>query len=346
MNPEQRAASGKLYVGIDVSAATASVAGLTTAQSVSEEFTIDQTEQGITLLGRRLLETGCAPEQVHIVMEATGTYWMKLANQLHQMGFWISVINPSQSHHFAQARLQRAKTDEVDAQTLAFLALQLQPLPWSPAPEVYEELEQRLVERDSLLSIRQQLRNQLHALRHRPQVVSEVKKRKQALLATIQAQIDEIEREIEALMRQEHAWATSAHFLRSIKGVGAITAAWLLVATHNFTDCQSPEQVAAYAGLVPYKRESGTSVRHRGRIGHTGHARLRRALYMATLSATRHNPAIKTFYDRLRAKGKPMKVARCAAARKLIHMAWAVVTKQTLYDPHHQQTCQIQLQMA
>ena len=123
MNPEQRAASGKLYVGIDVSAATASVAGLTTAQSVSEEFTIDQTEQGITLLGRRLLETGCAPEQVHIVMEATGTYWMKLANQLHQMGFWISVINPSQSHHFAQARLQRAKTDEVDAQTLAFLAV-------------------------------------------------------------------------------------------------------------------------------------------------------------------------------------------------------------------------------
>ena len=127
--------------------------------------------------------------------------------------------------------------------------------------------------------------------------------------------------------------------------MGAITAAWLLVATHNFTDCQSPEQVAAYAGLVPYKRESGT-VRHRGRIGHTGHARLRRALYMATLSATRHNPAIKTFYDRLRAKGKPMKVARCAAARKLIHMAWAVVTKQTPYDPHHQQTRQIQLQRA
>ena len=346
VNPGQKVASGKLYVGIDVSAATASVALLTAAQSTCERFTIEQTEQGISLLENKRLETGRAPEQVHIVMEATGTYWMKLASQLHQVGFRVSVINPSQSHHFAQARLQRAKTDEVDAQTLAFLALQLQPLPWSPAPEVYEELEQRLVERDSLLSIRQQLRNQLHALRHRPRVVSEVQRRKLTLLATIQAQIEGIEREIETLMRQEHAWATSTYYLRSIKGVGAITAAWLLVATHNFTDCQSPEQVAAYAGLVPYKRESGTSVRHRSRIGHTGHARLRRALYMATLSATRHNPAIKTFYDRLRAKGKPMKVARCAAARKLIHMAWAVVTKQTLYDPHYQQTRQVQLQMA
>jgi transposase len=121
--------------------------------------------------------------------------------------------------------------------------------------------------------------------------------------------------------------------LLSIKGVGAITAAWLLVATHNFTDCHAPEQLAAYAGLAPFPHQSGKSIRRREVIGHAGHAPLRRSLYMASLSASRYNSAIKAFYDRLRQNGKPIKVARCAAARKLIHIAWAVVTKQTPFDP-------------
>ncbi len=344
MPPEPQTYS--LYVGIDIAAANASVALMAFDQSISEVFTIEQTEPGITGLVAKLEAIGHPVNQVRVVMEATGTYWMRLASQLYQAGFAVSVVNPAQAYHYAQAWQQRAKTDELDAQMLAYLAYQMQPDLWVPDPVVYEELEQRLVERESLLRIRQQLRNQLHALRHRPTIVAEVEARKQALLASIQEQIDIIEREIKALMRQEHAWSTSAQLLQDIQGIGVITAAWLLVATHNFTSCESPEQLAAYAGLVPYKRESGTSVRRRGHIGHAGHARLRHALYMATLSATRHNPAIKTFYDRLRAKGKPMKVARCAAARKLIHIAWAVVTKQMPYDPHYQSNRQIHLQMA
>ena len=193
---------------------------------------------------------------------------------------------------------------------LAFLAYQVQPDLWAPDPAVYEELEQRLVERESLLSIRQQLRNQLHALHYRHMTVAAVEARKRALLASIQEQLDTIEREIKTLLRQEHAWSTSAQLLQGIPGVGMVTAAWLLVATHNFTSCSSPDQLVAYAGLAPYKRESGTSVRRGGHIGHAGHARLRHALYMSTLSATRHNPTIKVFYDRLRIKGKPMRECR------------------------------------
>jgi transposase len=325
-----------MYIGIDVAAASASVAVLSPDQPECSVFTIEQTEQGITNLIAKLMAAGHPTGQVHVAMEATGTYWMRLASRLFQVGFAVSVVNPSQAYHYAQAWLQRAKTDDLDAQSLARLAYQMQPELWVPDPAVYEELEQRLVERESLLNIRQQLRNQLHALRHRSTVVAAVEARKRALLASIQDQIDTIEHEIEDLMRQDHAWTTSAQLLQGIQGVGTITAAWLLVATHNFTDCQSPEQLAAYAGVVPYKHESGTSIRRREKIGHAGHARLRHTLYMATLSATRHNPAIKTFYDRLRANGKPMKVARCAAARKLIHIAWAVVIHQTPYDPHWQ----------
>jgi transposase len=123
----------------------------------------------------------------------------------------------------------------------------------------------------------------------------------------------------------------------SITGVGLITAAWLLTATLGFTACATAEQVTAFAGLAPRERRSGTSLQARSSIGHAGHARLRTALYMATLSAAQHNPLIAAFYARLRQQGKPVKVARCAAARKLLHIAWAVVTHQRPFDPTYGQ---------
>jgi transposase len=107
------------------------------------------------------------------------------------------------------------------------------------------------------------------------------------------------------------------------------------MATLNFCVCPTPEAAAAYAGLVPHPVKSGTSVHGYISIGSTGHARLRAILYLASLSAAQHNPVIKPFYDRLRAAGKPHKGARCAAARKLIHVAWAVATKGQPFDPYY-----------
>jgi transposase len=132
-------------------------------------------------------------------------------------------------------------------------------------------------------------------------------------------------------------WAGALACMSSAPGSGLLTAAWLLVSTLNFTRCPGPEAVTAYVGLAPMPRESGRSVRGRARIGHDGNARLRTALYLATLSAARYNPAIKAFYERLRAAGKPLKVARCAAARKLLHLAWALATKQQRFDLEYQQ---------
>ena len=107
--------------------------------------------------------------------------------------------------------------------------------------------------------------------------------------------------------------------------------------TLNFTACDSVDSLTAYAGLAPMPRQSGSSVWHRPSIGHSGNGRLRTAYYMATLTAARFNPAIKTFYSRLIAAGKPEKVARCAAARKLLHIAWAVVKKDQPFDPNYAQ---------
>ena len=345
MRAKHKPRTYELFVGVDIAAESARVALLKQDGAAEAEFSIAQTTSGMTELKQALLATKRKAVAVLVVMEATGSYWMRLAMALYEAGFAVSILNPLQACHFAQTLLKRAKTDAVDARMLAQYAHMLQPEPWTPAPHIYEELLQRLNERDSLIQMRQQVRNQLHALRHRPSVVPVVKQRMEALLVTFQGQIEAIEDEISALMEQSHAWAVSAQLLQTIPGVGAITAAWLLVATHNFTSCDTPEQLAAYAGLAPFAYQSGTSVHRRSTIKHVGHARLRRALYLASLSATRYNPVIKRFYDRLKDRGKSIKVARCAAARKLIHLAWAVVIKQTPFDPDHLQRQVIQHQM-
>lgn len=323
----------RLFVGVDIAAKTAAVAWQAPDQPLSRPFTIEQCPSGSATLQTRLQATLIAPADTLIVMEATGSYWITLATKMHQAGYGVSVINPMQAHHFAKALLKRAKTDAIDAQTLAQLAAKLQPARWSPPPDVYYELQQRLAERDALLELRQQLRNQIHAISQAPVVVEVVRERKEKLLATLNEQLAAVEAEIEPALQQDEAWAEAAARLMTIKGIGLLTASWLIVTTLNFGICPSAEAAVGYAGLAPMAYESGSSVRGRRRIGHRGNGRLRTALYMATLSATQHNPIIKVFYARLRAAGKLKKVARCAAARKLLRIAWAVAVKQQVFDP-------------
>lgn len=325
-----------LFVGVDIAARSATVAWIAPGTPVSQSITIEQTPEGFTKLQTSLLALGYEPATVLIVMEATGSYWIALATTLVHAGFRVSVINPQQAHHFAKALLKRSKTDAVDAQTLAQLAALLQPAIWSPPPTIYHELQQRLAERDVLVHLRQQVRNQRHALIQQPVVIAAVQARMDELIATFNQQIRVIDKELMAAFQHDEAWLQSAARLLDIPGVGLISAAWMLVATLNFSVCGTPESAAAYAGLVPRPHQSGSSVRGRPSIGHTGHGRLRAALYMATLSAAQHNPVIQSFYTRLRAAGKPHKVARCAAARKLLHIAWAVTTKGLAFDPAYE----------
>lgn len=329
-------ATYRLFVGIDVAAATVVAAWRRPDGAPGAPCTWEQTPNGHAALQQRLGGMGIPAAETLVVLEATGSYWVTLAVALHEAGFRVAVINPLQAHHFAKAHLRRAKTDNLDAQDLAQLAAALLPAPWCPPPAVYHEVRQRLVARDGLLSMRQQARNQRHALVQWPVVVAAAREHLDALIADLDARIGDLEAEIAAALKTG-AWAESLACLLSAPGIGLVTAAWLLVATLECTLGDGPAAATAYVGLAPMPRESGRSIRGRPSIGHGGNARLRTALYMATLSAARHNPAIKPFYDRLRAAGKPVKVARCAAARKLLHLAWALVTKQQRFDPTRQQ---------
>jgi transposase len=178
--------------------------------------------------------------------------------------------------------------------------------------------------------MRQQARNHLHALKRCP-AVPNVQEQWETLIADLDARIKHLDKEITALLG-DMAWAESATLLLSIPGVGIQTAAWLLVATVNFTTCEQGGALAAYAGLTPQQHESGSSVKKPARIGKGGHKRLRRVVYLAAVCSLQHNPAIRVFGDRLRKAGKHGKVIVCAAARKLIMIAWAVVTKRQPFD--------------
>jgi len=258
-----------------------------------------------------------APAHSLIVVEATGSYWVALAVCLHQAGYVVSVVNPAQAHNYAKSLPRRGKTDALDAHVLAQFAAERKPAPWTPPPQAYHELRQRLVMRDGLLEMRQQARNQRHALLQWPLVIGAVQEHLDAVIAELDKHLAELEAEI-AQVLAEGAWAESASLLLSIKGIGLVTSAWLLVGTLNFQGCASAASASAYVGLVPLEHESGSSVHGRAQIGHGGQKRLRTALYLATLNAARFNPVIKAQYQRLRVAGKPMKVARCAARAQVV----------------------------
>ena len=155
-----------------------------------------------------------------------------------------------------------------------------------------------------------------------------------SLLSTSPAQIDEVEVKIAVALHQDSAWASAAERLQSLKGIGWVTAAWTLVSSLNLTPCDTVDSWRADAGRAPMRRQSGSRVGHRPSIGHSGNGRLRSANDMASLMAARFNPVIHTFDNRLREAGKPEKVARCAAARKRLHRACAVMINNQPFDPN------------
>jgi len=315
------------YVGVDVSARSLSV-----SVDAHKPFLVLQTPSGWREISRHLKASGCAASQTLIVMEATGPYTLKPAMALHQAGFAVSIINPLKSHYFARTLLRSAKTDNMDAQLLARYGAQFQPEQWTPPPAIHRALYVRLVQRQTLVDIRQQLRNQRYNFERGGDVMPEVAQRLNDLIGIVQKQINATERELRQLLHSDTSWRENAQLLLSIKGVGVMTAAWLLVSTQNFAFTTSAEELAAYCGLVPHIRQSGHRLHSRRRVRYAGSRRLRRTLYLATLSGAQYNPILKKFYEGLRARGKPMKVARIATARKLAHLVWGVVSKKQPFD--------------
>lgn len=321
-------------VGIDIASETSEIEWQQSSQQRSQGLTVRQQVSDYQRLAEKPNELS-SPSETLVVIEATGNYWLHLALFLYQHGFVVSVLNPAQARAFAQARLQRTKTDRVDAHLLTEFAQCINPPAWTPPPAICEQLQQLLARREDLIQMRTQERNRFHALQRHPHALPDLLASLQRHIQALQSEIDSLQQQIANLLNSDHAWRQAAQHLQSIPGVGVITTAYLLTATHNFTRCQTPEQAAAFAGLVPHTHQSGSSVRAKPSVGGGGCAALRHVLYMAAVSAVQFNPLLRVFYLRLVERGKLKKVALCAVARKLVHIAWAIVTKNCDFDPNY-----------
>jgi transposase len=270
---------------------------------------------------RRLLRRLAACPGVHIVCEATGGYEREVVAALQQAAVPVSVLNPARVRHFARAQGQRAKTDRIEAAVLTAYGEALRPKP-TPARS---ELEQQLTE---LVRRRAQLLDTLVAQRQQAArlTVPALRRQAQSLVRRLESDLAQIEARLTQLRTQSEALSQRVQRLASIDGVGATTALGVLAELPELGTLNRG-QAAARAELAPHPRESG-AWRGRRTIG-GGRAAVRRALYMAALSASRCNRHLRPFYERLRHAGKPAKVALTAVMRKLV-----VLMNHALKNPH------------
>lgn len=260
--------------------------------------------------------------EVHACMEATGGYWLSLATALVEAGIMVSVVNPSRTALFARSLLRRTKTDRVDAEMIAqFCRTQSPPL-WTPPPPEMLQLRGFLTYREHLVEQRvrlQQLAGQI-------QVTDELRRMHERQLTELKQAITAIEAQMRAFSHDHPRLAASIACLNAVEGFGFLSAAEL-VSGLPVERLRNDKAAAAYVGLAPRERQSGTSIHGRPRICKIGDGRLRKALYMPALSAMRHNPILRAFAERLMAKGKPPKVVVIAVMRKLVVLAYHLLSQ-------------------
>lgn len=271
---------------------------------------------------------------VHVVCEATGGYERPLVQALHQAQIPVSVANPAQVRAAAQAQGKRAKTDRIDAALLTDYGQRYQPKPTPPTTPSQDQLVALTQWLTQLVQVQALAKTQ--AEHHEAAFVC---KQHAKLMAHYQCQIAAVEKQIRALLAQDAVLQQRVDCLDQIKGVGPRTA-WLVLAHLPELGQVNRQEVAALAGLAPWTRESGTMKGMRCIGG--GRPEVRLALYMAALSAARCNPVLQPFYQRLRAKEKPAKVALTAVMRRLLvymnHQLKALAASQADKETAHGKT--------
>ena len=310
--------SGTRFVGIDVAKMTLEVA----VRPSGKRWQTPNTETGIQALVRRLRRSRTA---TLVVVEATGGHEHAVVAALAAADFGLVVANPRQVRDFARATGQLAKTDVIDAAVLALFAERVRPEP-RPLPNAAARAL------DALLTRRRQLLEMLTAEKNRLQLAAPAVQSSLAThIAWLEHELDDVNRELDQLVKASPVWRAKDNLLQSVPGIGPVVSRTLLGDLPELGTL-SHKQIAALGGVAPLARDSGM---FRGkRMIWGGRAPVRAVLYMAALVAARWNPVIRTFYLRLRAAGKPRKVARTACARKLLTIVNAMVRSNTRWMEH------------
>ncbi len=269
--------------------------------------------------------------EVQACLEATGTYGEALALDLHTAGHRVSIVNPAQIRAYGQSELSRTKTDKTDAALMARFCQSQQPPAWTPPPPEVRELQALLRRLASLQEMRQMEMNRLAS----GVATARVSDSLQESITFLDGEIRKIERALREHVERHPDLKKQTELLQTIKGIGDKTALFLLAEFPAVQQFESARAMAAFAGVTPHRRESGTSVHGRTHLSKIGSARIRKALYWPAISAMRHNPIVRTFCERLRTRGKSEMSLIGAAMRKLIHIVYGVLKSGRSFDPNY-----------
>lgn len=304
------------YIGIDVAKAHLDLA----VHLSGDPWRVSNDEAGINTIVTHLGEM----DPALVVVEPTGGLEMPLTAALAATGIPVAVVNPRQVRDFAKASGRLAKTDRLDAQVLAHFAHAMKPTP-RPLPDAQtQELAALLARRQQLVQMLTAEKNRLGTSR------SPVRQRVHVHISWLTQELADSDRQLNEAIQDSPLWRVKDDLLRRVEGIGPVVSITLMA--------ELPElgildrwQIAALVGLAPFNRDSGM-LRGKRRVW-GGRARVRAALYMAALVATRYNPVIKAFYQRLLDAGKVKKVALTACMHKLLTILNAMVKHQRPWNP-------------
>lgn len=310
MIPRRERNLESVYVGIDVAAAWLDVAvGV-------ESWRVANTAAGIDGLVERLQHL----RPTGIVLEPTGRYELALQRALVAGGIPAAVVNPRQVREFARATGRLAKTDRIDAQVLAHFAAAVRPPVRASADAGADRLKALEARRRQLVGM---ITSEKNRLRTAPDdIVEEIREH----ILWLERHLEDLDKQLSELLRSSPIWRDKDDLLRSTPGVGPVLATNLLANLPELGTLNR-RQIAALVGVAPFNRDSGLFRGRRSVWG--GRSRVRASLYMAALAATRYNPIIQEFYQRLCQAGKPKKVALTACMRKLLTILNSMLHHQT-----------------
>ena len=312
---------GSVFVGIDVSKNRLDVA----IHPSGEQFGVSNDEVGIASLIARLAGRGIGC----IVLEATGGLELSVLAALVQAGLHAVAVNPRQARHFAKALGRLAKTDRIDALTLALFAE-------ATKPEVRPVPSEESLVLSNLVTRRRQVVEMLTAERNRLiRSKGSVREHIASHIRFLEGEMDRLDHELGLILKESPVWREKDDLLRSVPGVGPVLSTTLLAELPELGTLDR-RKIASLAGLAPFNCDSGLLKGKRMIYG--GRGSVRSALYMATLAATRHNPVIKECYDRFIKAGKAPKVALVACMRKFLVILNAMLRNGT---PWKEQACSL-----
>jgi transposase len=305
------------FVGIDVSKAHLDVH----VRPTGDSFRVNHDDAGFATLLERVRPL----TPTVVVLEATGGYEMPLAATLAGAGLPVAIVNPRQIRHFARATGQLAKTDLLDARVIALFAEAIRPTPRLIPDEQAQALGEMIARRRQLVEMLGAELNRRRLLRDR-----RLHRHLDAHIAWLEEALRRLDHDLTTLIRSTPMWREADDLLRSVPGIGPVTACTLIADLPELGRLDR-RRIAALVGLAPVARDSGTFRGRRIIFGGRGH--VRRVLYMATLTAIKHNPTIRAFHHRLVAAGRPGKVALTAAMRKLLTILNAMLRDRRPWQP-------------